>query len=183
VIDGVLVGKTATEALSLFNTILKMIEHAEAEGKSMTIGDVLAELPPQALKLADRFVQDLMDLQKDFDEAFRKDPLGLDKSLSVLQSETWFWRRKRYKLLRDFAPTVDAVNKQLDALISDFVAVSHCREAETLVAESMKEVDEIRETLNESTDFRKLPVRDVLKNMIDNASQVRNKLQKIVYGK
>jgi hypothetical protein len=49
---------------------------------------------------------------------------------------TWWWRHKRYKLLRDFSPTVDAVKTSISTMLADVVALANCKEKDELVAES-----------------------------------------------
>lgn len=179
-IDGVLIGKASVETLSLFHTLIEMMEAAEKEGHALSLEQVMAELPPNALKLANAFVADLKELKQQFEEAFKTDPKALDKSLSELQRETWWWRLKRYKLLRNFSPTIEANKTSLGLMLGDFVALANCRERDELVAQAFEMSEGIKAGLAARCDLAKFSVRTVLQNLIDDAESVCGRLRKMV---
>jgi esterase/lipase len=180
VIDGAIVGKASVEALSLFHTLIKMIETAEKEGEALSLEQVIAALPPKALKLATNYVEELKAVRSEFETAFKSNPKELDKTLAELQSQTWWWRQKRYKLLRNFSPTVDAVKTSINTMLADVVALANCKEKDQLVAESYAKAEQIKGELAKRGDVSKLSVREILDHLVEDAEKMRDHLAKMV---
>jgi hypothetical protein len=128
--------KTALDAtgagLNLLNTVVKMIQTARENEEKLNIADVMERLPGEAFSMAGKVVNVIDEFRQDCLQA----GIDLDRTPDQLLEETSFWRLKRYRVVKKFQPNVDAIAIQLETLLDDAIAVTHCRDADSLVAES-----------------------------------------------
>jgi hypothetical protein len=172
--DGTLAGAGAVEGVKLLNNLVEMLKTAQAKGDRLGVAEILEKLPPEAFVLSGRFIQEIDDLRK----AFANE--DLNKTIDQLQTERQWWELRRYKLFRSFRPKIQSISDQLDAFLSDVVAIAHCKEAESSVARSFSNARERSRAIERDADFATQPVGKVLEALRGHAKDLQWQLQEMM---
>jgi len=173
-IDGKLAGEGAVAGLTLLNRLVAMIQEAKAKVSRIALPEIIAQLPIEAHALARQYLKEVQALEQQFSNEEK------NKTISALESERRWWNLKRYLLLRGFRPRITAITNQLEILLDDVVAVAHCKEAEDLIARSFQNSEQRVQRMKTDTDFDKLPLGAVLKNLHNHAKQLSTELGQIM---
>lgn len=100
------------------------------------------------------------------------------KSLRQLQSETGFWRLKKWRVLRDFGTRVSALEMSLENFFDDVVAVVNCRRADKVLAksyaESLEQKNELRVLVSDDR-----PIGDVINDLLRVAQECKAELSEL----
>ncbi|TSA03392.1 MAG: hypothetical protein D4R81_03425 [Nitrospiraceae bacterium] len=104
----------------------------------------------------------------------------LKKTIAQLEADTATWRYKKYKKLRNFRPRVTAISSELNMFIGDIVALTHCKEAEDVIAESFRKARKRKDKLKSDVDFDTQPAGKVLDKLQVHAEELRTELQRMM---
>ena len=159
----------AAASLSLLEHLIELIRTARAEGKRLTVADVLERLPSEGSSVA----AEIIDYLEKLETALIKANVDLAKTSKELQSDRGWFFQKKYKLIDKFDLNIRAKFLEANHLLEDFVAVAHCREAEDLVASTFAQANEAGKDLESSLRDEKKSIGDKLKALLEHARRLR----------
>jgi hypothetical protein len=169
---GALIGATSG-SLTLLNSIIKICqERAKDPGAHpLSLAEVIATLPGEAQKLTGEMIAQIEGFRAELRNA------GIDPKLTLdeLQAQTWFYQRRRRKLLKAFQARAEAIAAQISILFDDVVSVADCADHLHVVARSFAASREQKQKLREQT-ADDLPLGDILDNLLAHAERVREEL-------
>lgn len=169
---GAIIGATSG-SLTLLNTIVKLAQehNKNPDAHPPSLADVIASLPGEAQKLTGEIIAQV--------QAFRDELLkaGIDPKLTLddLQEQTWFYQRRRRKILKMFQARAEAIAAEISILFDDVVSVADCADRLHIVARSFEASRAEKQRLRDGTKDG-LPVGEILDNLIGHAEHVREQL-------
>lgn len=132
----------ATAGLSLLDRVLEMVRQAEKSGHRTAMSEIITKLPAEGFALATRIRKRCEEFRAEFDGRNLKQPIA------DLQKDYAYWSDRRYRLVRKFNTEIRALTDSINDLLTDFVALAHCREAEAIVARSFQSVIPMKEEID-----------------------------------
>jgi hypothetical protein len=132
------------------------------------MADLIATLPGIAMALTSQFVVEVQKLRQDCESA------GIDSSLTVeqLQEQSWFYQRRRRRVLREFQSRVEGIASQISLLFDDLVAVANCCDTLNDISRSFEQSRERKVELRKKTSID-LPLKEILDSLQHHAEVLR----------
>jgi hypothetical protein len=178
VIEGKAALEGAKAGLSLLENVVQFVRKAREEGKRVAIADILQRMPSDAFGIAGELVTAIEQLKQEF----LSNKIDLKKTIDQLQAETYWWKSKKYRLVRSFEAKINSLVTASSHLVEDFVAVANCREADELVASSFGDGMKIQSALSGIVDANR-PVGDIFDDLLKYARRIRADLGDLSQGK
>lgn len=179
-IDAKVALDTAGASISLLNTLIQVIlenKKKGEKGRDPRLSELLAQMPAEALKVANQLVEQLEALRQKFLEK----KFDLDKSINDLQAEQSWWQyfSEGHKLIRDFEENATSLANSVGRFMGDFVALAKCMDDGQTIAKSVRNAQG-RQHEVEAVIRRDVPVRQVLDKLLDYARGQRDELNGLV---
>jgi hypothetical protein len=122
-------------------------------------------------KLAGALIAEIQGMREEMRQA------GIDPKLTLdqLQEQTWFYQRRRRKILKAFQGRVEAIAGEISVLFDDVVSVADCADRLHIVARSFAHSREQKQELRARTKDD-LPMGEILDDLLDHAERIRGQL-------
>ena len=164
---GAIIG-TASGSLTLINAIIRICQEHQQDPKATppNVSELVAILPAAALKATNDLIEQIQEMRQEC----RTANIDLKMNLDQLQSQTWFYQRRRRRLLKTCQAKIEAIASEVSVLFDDVVSVSDCADRLNAVARSFEASRKEKENLKKETSDD-LPLGDVLDHLEAHAQQ------------
>ena len=169
--------EAGTAAINLISSLIGLIEKAKEQddgGANQSIAEILAKLPAEAIKLS----KELLSRAEYAKQLFIDTGIPLDKSISDLEKDYWFWFSDSYKIVREIHAYSNALCTSIGHAIDDFIAIAKCGGQLELVSGAFAESRE-KQNMIDGIVKRDIPIGEILDQMISFARQLRNDVQEL----
>ena len=178
-IDAKIAFETAGAGISLLNTLIQVIREnkQKGEGRDPRLSELLAQMPAEALKVANQLVEELESLR----QKFLKKKFNLDRTINDLQADQSWWQyfTEGHKLVRDFEENVTSLGNAVGRFMGDFVALAKCMDDVGTITASVRNAQGRQQEV-EAVIRRDVPVREILDKLLDYARTQQNELNGLV---
>jgi hypothetical protein len=169
---GAIIG-TVSGSLTLVNALIRICQEHDKDPKATpsNVAELIAALPAAALKATDDLIKQVEALR---DEC-RAAGIDLDLTLDELLQQSWFFQRRRRRVLKTFQGRIDGIASEITTLFDDVVSVSDCADRLNAIARSFEASRQQKEKLRDETNDT-LPLGKILHNLQAHAERARAEL-------
>lgn len=159
-------------ALEIAETILRMVQEARKEGKTLSVSELVGVIPIQTAAACENAAKELRALKADL--ISRKVEIG--ESLEEIERTVSFWRVPTYNAVRRVRRRIEGLKNDIVGLHSDFVASAQCLNQEELLIRTHRQASEYAIQISVISTTRE-PLGSVLDRMAERADKLATDLK------